>query len=65
MIPAKMRLAPLAVVPIVVFVLISLEQFGAWFVLFPYYGGLIRHNAGGSLPTVRIEQFRNGGIVTL
>ena len=65
MIPAKMRLAPLAVVPIVVFVLISLEQFGAWFVLFPYYGGLIRHNSDGSLPTARIEQFRHGGIVTL
>lgn len=65
MIPAKMRLSPLTAVPLVVFVLISLEQFGSWFVLLPYYGGLIRHNAGGSLPTARIEQFRHGGIVTL
>jgi hypothetical protein len=29
------------------------------------YGGLIRHNAGGGLPTARLAQFRDGGIVTL
>ncbi len=60
--PAKMRLLP---IPLVVFVLIGLEQFGAWFVLFPYYAGLIRHNVNGSLPTIRISQFRNGGVSML
>ena len=60
--PAKMHLAP---VPIAAFVLIGVEQFGAWFILFPYYGGLIRHNANGRLPTARIEQFWNGGVDTL
>jgi hypothetical protein len=62
MAPVKMRLW---VVSIAVFVLIGLEQFGAWFVLFPYYGGLIRHNAGGRLVTARIEEFRHGGFGTL
>ncbi len=61
-IPARIQLTA---IPLAVFVLISLEQFGAWFVLFPYYGGLTRHSADGRLPTARIEQFRNGGIGTL
>ena len=56
--PAKMRLLP---IPIAAFVLIGVEQFGAWFVLFPYYAGLIQHNANGGLPAARIEQFWNGG----
>jgi 4-amino-4-deoxy-L-arabinose transferase-like glycosyltransferase len=59
--PAKMRLLP---VPIAVVVLTALEQFGAWFVLFPYYAGLIRHNSSGRLPTARMEQFWNGGAKT-
>jgi hypothetical protein len=52
--PAKMCLLP---VPIAAFILIGMEQFGAWFVLFPYYAGLIRHNANGRLPTARVQQF--------
>jgi len=60
--PARMRLFP---IPVVTLVLIGLEQFGAWFVMFPYYTGLIRHNALGRLPTARIEQFWNGGADTL
>jgi hypothetical protein len=59
MIPVKMRLLA---VPTAAFVLIGLEQFGAWFIMFPYYGGLIRHNGDWSLPTARIEQFRHGGV---
>jgi hypothetical protein len=59
------RMIRLWAVPVVVFVLIGLEQFGAWFVLFPYYGGLIRHNAAGGLPTARIWQFGHGGIGVL
>jgi len=59
--PANMRLLP---IPIATFVLIGLEQFGAWFIMFPYYAGLIGHNASGRLPAARIEQFRNGGIDT-
>jgi hypothetical protein len=55
--PAKIRLLP---VPIVAFVLLGLEQFGCWFVLLPYYAGLVRHNADGRLPTVRIAQLWNG-----
>lgn len=53
MIPAKLRLLT---IPFVVIVLIALEQFGAWFVLFPYYAGLIRHSVNGGLPTAHIEQ---------
>jgi hypothetical protein len=30
-------------------------------VLFPYYGGLIRHTQDGSLPAARIVQYWNGG----
>jgi 4-amino-4-deoxy-L-arabinose transferase-like glycosyltransferase len=56
--PGRKRLLA---VPIVAFVLIGLEQFGAWFVLFPYYAGLIRHNPNGGLPTARIRQLWNGG----
>jgi hypothetical protein len=59
LLPAKMRFLP---VPIVVFVLLGLEQFGSWFVLLPYYAGLVRHNADGGLPTVRIELLWNGRI---
>lgn len=56
--PRKLRSWPIA---IAVFSLIALEQFGDWFLLFPYYSGLIRHNPNGRLPFAHMEQWWNGG----
>jgi hypothetical protein len=61
LLPPKMRLVP---IPVAAFVLIGLEQFGAWFVQFPYYAGLIRHNAAGKLPAAHIEQLWTAGTYT-
>lgn len=55
--PVKMRLLP---VPVTALILVGLEQFAVWFVLFPYYAGMIRHNARGGLPTARVGQYWRG-----
>jgi len=46
--------ARLQTIPLISAVLIALEGFGAWFLLFPYYAGLIQHNAHGGLPAANI-----------
>jgi hypothetical protein len=59
--PVKLRLLPL---PVAAFVLIGIEQYGTWFLMLPYYVGLIRHNANGGLPAARIGNYAHGGIAT-
>ena len=46
LLPFRSRALP---IPCAAFILIAIEQFGIWFVMFPYYAGLIRHRDNGSL----------------
>jgi hypothetical protein len=59
--PVRLQLLPL---PVAALILLGIEQFGAWFLMFPYYAGWIRHNANGSLPAARIAHYANGGTAT-
>jgi hypothetical protein len=56
--PVKLQLLP---VPVVALALVAIEQFGVWFIMLPYYAGLIRHLATGALPAARIQQYWKGG----
>jgi 4-amino-4-deoxy-L-arabinose transferase-like glycosyltransferase len=57
LVPARMRLQS---IPVIVSLLLALELFGAWFVMFPYYSGIIRHTPSGGLPTAHLQDWIAG-----
>ena len=62
LLPARWALIP---APFLVAVFLALEMFGTWILLLPYYSGLIRHGAGGSLPAFPITQYAGGAVGSL
>ena len=49
------------VAPVLAILFNALEQFGASFLLLPYYAGTIQHDLRGHLPALRISQLADGG----
>jgi hypothetical protein len=49
-------------VPVLVSVFAGLDVFTTWFLLLPYYTGLIQHDAHGGLRALHAGQFAHGGL---
>ncbi len=58
LLPQRWALLP---IPCAVVSLLGLEVFGGWFLLLPYYAGLISHDAAGALPALHLSQLAGGG----
>jgi hypothetical protein len=52
----------LMIVPALAIVFSALDQFGAVFLLLPYYGGILQHDTRGHLPTLKLSQLSHGGL---